>query len=84
MERQTVSGWWTAEACAWVNQVWNWVKGEGSSWERERVPLVYWSARAEEVWGPAGATGGGDGEVSLGCEKERWEELGLRTDEFAR
>ena len=38
-----------------MNQVWNWVKGEGSSWERERVPLVYWSAWPEGR-SPAGAT----------------------------
>ena len=44
MEKQTVSGWWTEEAVAWVNQVWNWVKGEADSWVREREFLVYWSA----------------------------------------
>lgn len=55
MEKQTVSGWWTPEERAWVNQVWNWVKGEGSSWGREREPLVYWSARGVEFV-PAGAT----------------------------
>ena len=50
-----------------MNQVWNWVRGEGASWARERVPLVYWSARAEEVCGPAGATvGEGEkGEISF-------------------
>ena len=29
--RQTVSGEGTEEACAVVNQVWNWVRGEGES-----------------------------------------------------
>lgn len=37
---QTVSGWWTRPSFwAWVNQVWNWVKGEGESWCLSRVPL---------------------------------------------
>ena len=77
MERQTVSGWWTSEGsdCACVNQVWNWVKGEGWSWERERVDLVYWSA--------CGLLGVLDGatvvEVSWGVR--RWWGRGC-TDEF--
>ena len=60
MERQTVSGWCTCEVCARVNQVWNWVRGEGERSVRERVERVYWSAWAE-VRAPAGATGGGGG-----------------------
>lgn len=61
MERQTVSGWCTRLCCALVNQVWNWVRGEGESCERERVERVYWVAWAE-VREPAGATkGGGEG-----------------------
>ena len=57
VDRQTVSGWWTPEDWAAVNQVWNWVKGDaGSSWEREREPFVYWSAW-EFVLSFAGATG---------------------------
>lgn len=47
-----------------MNQLWNWVKGEGESWERERAPRVYWSAWAE-VRAPAGATAKG-GVVSWG------------------
>lgn len=57
VERQTVSGWWTAWDWACWNQVWNWVKGEtGSSCERERASFVYWSAW-EFVLSLAGATG---------------------------
>ena len=55
MDRQTVSGWYTPEDCARVNQVWNWVNGEGDNWERSRVPLRYWSAWGVDFW-PAGAT----------------------------
>ncbi|KAL8769450.1 MAG: hypothetical protein Q9194_005427, partial [Teloschistes cf. exilis] len=77
VERQTVSGWWTrAVSRAWVNQAWNWVKGEeGWSWVREREFLVYWSA-CGEVLVPAGATGGGLNEKSVGrgfCGAEGWE-----------
>ena len=57
MERQTVSGWWTLLRWAERNQVWNWVKGEGESWGRSRVPFRYWSAWGEGFW-PAGATAG--------------------------
>lgn len=46
VERQSVSGWWTPEVCAVVNQLWNWVKGEGESWVRVREDLVYCSAWA--------------------------------------
>ena len=38
-----------------MNQVWNWVKGEGKRSERERVDFVYWSAWGVVFW-PAGAT----------------------------
>lgn len=62
MERQTVSGWWTRADWAWVNQVWNWVKGEGSSWERSREPFVYWSA-CLVVGSEVGATVEGEGLV---------------------
>jgi hypothetical protein len=55
VERQTVSGWCTPFCWARVNQLWNWVKGEESSWERERAALVYWSAW-EFVLSFAGAT----------------------------
>lgn len=55
VERQTVSGWCTPEDWALRNQAWNWVKGEGESWDRSRVPFLYWSAWAESFW-PAGAT----------------------------
>ena len=67
MDRQAVSGWWTwGVDWACVNQVWNWIRGEGESWERERVPLVYWSARY--VVGLADV----DGDVGLGFVGETW------------
>lgn len=36
--------------------MWNWVKGEGESEERSRVPFRYWSACCVDLE-PAGATG---------------------------
>jgi hypothetical protein len=55
VERHTASGWWTEWVCACVNQVWNCVKGLGSSWVRLRESCVYWSAW-ELVLSFAGAT----------------------------
>jgi len=52
-----------------VNQVWNWVKGEGSSWERSREPFVYWSACLLEG-SEVGATVGGGGVSEGGGEEE--------------
>jgi len=74
VERQTVSGWCTWEVVAAVNQVWNWVRGEGDREERSRVPLRYWEGPR-----PPGAT---VQEVSLpGGGAEWWGEGGC-TDEF--
>lgn len=38
-----------------MNQVWNWVRGEGEREVRWRVPLRYWEGAR-----PPGATGGGE------------------------
>jgi len=68
-----------------VNQVWNWVKGEGSSWERSREPFVYWSAcllEGSEVGATVGGGGlvrgegkrRGGGQMSLHMSLEDWAE----------
>jgi len=65
-----------------VNQVWNWVKGEGSSWERSREPFVYWSACLLEG-SEVGATVGGGGLVR-GEGKRRGGGSNEPTYEFGR
>ena len=56
VERHTVSGWWTDDFWASVNQVLNCLKGElGSSCDSSSAPFVYCSACAFDL-SSAGAT----------------------------
>ena len=45
----------------WVNQAWNWVKGEESSWERMRVPdlncAACWGCIEVDCWSPGAKIG---------------------------
>lgn len=56
-----------------LNQVWNWVKGEGESCVRERVPWENWAAWVEEGSAP-GAKISFDDELvgSLGWVDGSW------------